>query len=210
MNEAVKTINRIRIARLAEKLEANNFGVTAVETGADALAFLQREIPKQASIGVGGSVTLDQIGAITWLTGNADYRFFDRYHTDDRKQCFRDSLSADVYLMSTNAITLDGMLYNIDGTGNRLAALLYGPDKVYVIAGVNKIVKSLEEAQLRLEQLAAPANNVRLGRDNPCTQLGECAHCSKPTTICNQYVVTRRSYEKGRIHVILVNEELGY
>ena len=144
------------------------------------------------------------------VTGNPDYQFLDRFHTDDRKKIFRESLLADVYLTSTNAVTMDGMLYNVDGTGNRLAALIYGPDKVYVIAGANKIVPDLEAAKKRVENHTAPANCVRLKKDNPCVKLGECAHCNHATTICNQYVTTRRSGGKGRIHVILVNEELGY
>ena len=210
MNEAVKTINRQRIARVAKKLKDHNFGVTIVESGAEALDYLKQSIPKNATIGVGGSVTLSEIGAIDWLTGNPEYRFLNRYHTDDVKKCYHDSLLADVYLMSTNAVTLDGMLYNIDGNGNRLAALIYGPEKVYVVAGANKIVKDVEAARQRLEQVAAPANNVRLNKDNPCASLGECAHCNHSTTICNQFVLTRRSGTPERIHVILVNEELGY
>ena len=210
MKEAVKEINRQRIARLAKKLEEHNFGVTAVETAQEAFEFLKREIPKHSTIGTGGSVTLDELGVIDWLTGNPDYQFLDRFHTDDRTKIFRESLLADVYLTSTNAVTMDGMLYNVDGTGNRLAALIYGPDKVYVIAGVNKIVPDLEAAKKRVENHTAPANCVRLKKDNPCVRTGECAHCSHAATICNQYVITRRSGEQGRIHVILVNEELGY
>lgn len=210
MNEAVQTINRQRIARTAEKLKEHQFGVTVVESGAEALEYLKQQIPKQAVIGVGGSVTLSEIGALDWLTGNPDYRFLDRYHTDDVKKCYQDSLLADVYLMSTNAVTLDGMLYNVDGNGNRVAALIYGPEKVYVIAGANKIVKDAEAAKQRVEETASPANNVRLKKENPCASLGECMHCNHSSTICNQFVLTRRSGVPGRIHVILVNEDLGY
>ena len=210
MNEHIAAVNRERIARLAKKLEANSFGVSVFETKEEAASFLKEAIPKGASIGVGGSESLAELGIIEWLTGSADYAFIDRYHTDDRPKAYREALTADVFLTSTNAVTMDGWLYNVDGTGNRVAAIIYGPDKVYVVAGVNKIVKDLESAKTRVEQLTAPANNHRLGKDNPCVKIGECVHCSQPTTICNQYVISRRSGIPGRIHVILVNEELGY
>lgn len=203
-------IMREKLERLAKKLESNNFGATVVDTAEEAAAFIKKQIPKGASVGVGGSVTLDQLGMIEWLRGNPDVQFIDRYTLPDKKKAFRDSLLADVYLMSTNAVTMDGWLYNIDGNGNRVAALIYGPDKVYVIAGANKVARDLEAAKVRVEQITAPANNVRLNKDNPCTKTGECMHCNHASTICNQYVLTRRSGEQGRIHVVLVNEELGY
>ena len=153
---------------------------------------------------------MTEIGVLSWLTGNEEYHFLDRYHTDDVSRVFHESLNADVYLMSTNALTEEGELYNIDGNGNRLAALIYGPKKVYVIAGTNKIVKNLEEAVSRVELFSAPANNIRLGKTNPCTKTGQCMQCSTPSTICNQIVTTRRSGTPGRIHVLLVNEALGY
>ena len=210
MKEQIACINRAKLERLAKKLEANNFGASVFETKEEAAAWLREAIPAGASVGVGGSVTLDEMGIIEWLTDNPDYRFIDRFHTDDRKKAFHDALLADVFLMSTNAVTMDGCLYNVDGTGNRVAALIYGPDKVYVAAGINKVVKDIEAAKTYVEQVSAPANNVRLNKDNPCVKLGECAHCNHASTICNQYVVTRRSGEKGRIHVLLINEVLGY
>ena len=209
-HEPKQIIMREKLERLASRLEANNFGVTVMETAEEAAEFIKNQIPSGASVGVGGSVTLDELGLIDWLRDNPEVKFIDRYRTDDRKKAFHDALLADVFLMSTNAVTMEGFLYNIDGTGNRLAALIYGPDKVYVIAGANKIVKDLDEAKTRVEQIAAPANCVRLNKDNPCVKMGECMHCNHESTICNQYVVTRRSGEKGRIHIILVNEELGY
>ncbi len=209
-HEPERTIIREKMKRLAVRLESHNFGVTIAETAEEAADFIKKAIPAGASVGVGGSVTLDDLGLIEWLRDNPDVKFIDRYRMEDKKQAFRQSLLADVYLMSTNAVTMDGCLYNVDGTGNRVASLIYGPDKVYVIAGANKIVKDIEEAKVRVEQIAAPANNVRLNRDNPCVKTGECMHCNHETTICNQYVMTRRSGVKGRIHVVLVNEELGY
>ena len=209
-HEQIRTIRSLQLQRAAAKLEANNFAVTAAETAEEAAAFVKQNIPSGSSVGVGGSVTLDELGLIDWLRSRSDLHFIDRYNTDDKKKAFREALSADVFLMSSNAVTMDGYLYNVDGTGNRLAALLYGPDKVFVIAGVNKLCRDLDDAVKRVEDIAAPANCVRLKKDSPCTKTGTCMMCSGPSTICNQYVVTRRSAVKGRIHVVLVNEELGY
>ncbi len=210
MDENIKSIRRVQQQALAKTLENNGFAVTLLDGREDVLRFLKENIPAGSSVGVGGSATLKECGVIDWLTGNSDYDFIDRYHTDDKKAAFRQALLADVFLMSTNAITMDGMLYNIDGTGNRLAALIYGPDKVYVVAGANKMAADLDDAVRRVETIAAPANCIRLGLDNPCTKAGHCLHCKSETSICNQYVLTRRCNPRGRIHVLLIAEDLGY
>lgn len=210
MQDPRKTAAALRAESCVKHLRMHGFGADYFETKEEVLSYLKENIPKGSSIGIGGSVTLTEIGMLSWLTGNEEYHFLDRYHTDDVSRVFHESLNADVYLMSTNALTEEGELYNIDGNGNRLAALIYGPKKVYVIAGTNKIVKNLEEAVSRVELFSAPANNIRLDKTNPCTKTGQCMHCSTPSTICNQIVTTRRSGTPGRIHVLLVNEALGY
>lgn len=210
MQDPRKTAAALRAESCVKHLRMHGFGADYFETKEEVLSYLKENIPKGSSIGIGGSVTLTEIGVLSWLTGNEEYHFLDRYHTDYVSRVFHESLNADVYLMSTNALTEEGELYNIDGNGNRLAALIYGPKKVYVIAGTNKIVKNLEEAVSRVELFSAPANNIRLGKTNPCTKTGQCMHCSTPSTICNQIVTTRRSGTPGRIHVLLVNEALGY
>ncbi len=210
MQDPRKTAAALRAESCVKHLRMHGFGADYFETKEEVLSYLKENIPKGSSIGIGGSVTLTEIGVLSWLTGNEEYHFLDRYHTDDVSRVFHESLNADVYLMSTNALTEEGELYNIDGNGNRLAALIYGPKKVYVIAGTNKIVKNLEEAVSRVELFSAPANNIRLGKTNPCTKTGQCMHCSTPSTICNQIVTARRSGTPGRIHVLLVNEALGY
>ncbi|MCI6746196.1 MAG: lactate utilization protein [Anaerolactibacter massiliensis] len=210
MQDPRKTAAALRAESCVKHLRMHGFGADYFETKEEVLSYLKEIIPKGSSIGIGGSVTLAEIGVLRWLTGNEEYHFLDRYHTDDVSRVFHESLNADVYLMSTNALTEEGELYNIDGNGNRLAALIYGPKKVYVIAGTNKIVKNLEKAVSRVELFSAPANNIRLGKTNPCTKTGQCMHCSTPSTICNQIVTTRRSGTPGRIHVLLVNEALGY
>ncbi|MBR3127532.1 MAG: lactate utilization protein [Solobacterium sp.] len=210
MDQHSKTARRQLAGVCVKNLKNNGFAADYFETVPEALAFVQNLIPAGASVGFGGSETLKQTGILDWLYENKDYTVYDRYHTDDVKKVFHQCLMADYYLMSTNALTADGHLYNVDNTGNRVAALAYGPDHVVIIAGTNKIVRNDEAAVNRNEDVAAPANNIRLNMPNPCTEYGRCMHCSRDTTLCNQLVITRRSKPVERIHVILINEELGY
>ena len=210
MDQHSKTARRQLAGVCVKNLKNNGFAADYFETVPEALAFVQNLIPAGASVGFGGSERLTQTGSLDWLYENKDYTVYDRYHTDDVKKVFHQCLMADYYLMSTNALTADGHLYNVDNTGNRVAALAYGPEHVVIIAGTNKIVRNDEAAVSRNEDVAAPANNIRLNMPNPCTEYGRCMHCSRDTTLCNQLVITRRSKPVGRIHVILINEELGY
>ena len=210
MDQHSKTARRQLAGVCVKNLKNNGFAADYFETVPEALAFVQNLIPAGASVGFGGSETLKQTGILDWLYENKDYTVYDRYHTDDVKKVFHQCLMADYYLMSTNALTADGHLYNVDNTGNRVAALAYGPEHVVIIAGTNKIVRNDEAAVNRNEDVAAPANNIRLNMPNPCTEYGRCMHCSRDTTLCNQLVITRRSKSVERIHVILINEELGY
>ncbi len=165
------------------------------------------------TVSCGGSMSLFETGVIDYLR-SGKYNFLDRYEDelskDDLKKLYRNTFSADVYFTSTNAITEKGELYNVDGNGNRVAAMLYGPDKVIIIAGVNKIVENIEEAIKRNERVSAPANCKRLNRATPCVKVGHCMDCSSEDRICNEYAIIRRQGNKDRIHVIFLNEELGY
>lgn len=210
MEENLKHASLKKLEAVKAKLENNRFDVVLLDHKEEVIPYLETVIQNHASIGVGGSVTLDECGIIEWLRTYEGCIFIDRYKMTDRRKAFRDSLCADAFITSSNAITMDGMLYNVDGNGNRVAALTYGPDKVYVIAGVNKIVKDIEAAKIRVETIAAPANCVRLNKDTPCTKVGSCMHCNSDSTICSSYVITRRCAQRGRITVVLVNEELGY
>ncbi|MEE3488143.1 MAG: lactate utilization protein [Bulleidia sp.] len=210
MFEQVKEMRRLQAQKAMKNLALHGFEASYFETKEEAFEQLKKEIPEGAVIANGGSMTLTEMGVFDWLKGNEKYHYLDRDAAEDKKKIFHASLDADVYLMSSNAVTMDGMLYNIDGNGNRLAALIYGPEKVYVVCGTNKLVRDLDEAKTRLETIASPANNIRLHKTNPCTVTGECMHCLSSTTICNQIVITRRNNVPGRIHVFLVNEELGY
>jgi len=159
----------------------------------------------------GGSVTLDEIDIKKEVeaAGHTLLRR-EKYTTDEEKaECYARQTMADVYMMSTNAITLDGELVNIDGAGNRVACLIYGPKEVIVVAGMNKVVSNVEDGIRRVRNIAAPPNTVRLSCDTPCAVTGRCGDCLN-NTICCHTVVTRASRIPGRIKVILVGEELGY
>ncbi len=225
MHKIMEEMQAIRVRTTLENLRRNNFEAEYVPTAADALEKLKSYLTPGCTVGVGGSVTLDEIGAIDLLR-SGEYEFLDRYApaltAAQTKDIFRRSLWADVYVMSTNAITENGELYNVDGRSNRVAALLYGPDSVVVIAGVNKIVTDLDEAIRRHKTVAAPANAARLHCNTPCIRTGKCvslmrqdedsmcAGCASEDRICANYVVSARQRERGRIKVILVGEALGF
>lgn len=165
------------------------------------------------TVAFGGSMTLADTGMLTALRHDPNIKLIDRdtaTSPEETKIMFHDALSADFYFMSTNAITVDGDLVNIDGTGNRVAALIYGPENVIVMTGMNKVAANVEEALSRVHNTATPMNCKRLGRKTPCSTTGVCSDCLSPDCICNQVVVTRRSGIEGRIKVILIGEELGY
>lgn len=225
MHKIMEEMQAIRVRTTLESLRRNNFEAEFVPTAADALEKLKSYLTPGCTVGVGGSVTLDEIGAIDLLR-SGNYEFLDRYAPNltpaEIKDIFRRSLWADVYVMSTNAITENGELYNVDGRSNRVAALLYGPDSVVVIAGVNKIVSDIDEAMHRHKTVAAPANAARLHCNTPCVRTGKCVSlmrqgddsmcdgCASEDRICANYVVSARQREAGRIKVILVGETLGF
>jgi len=167
-------------------------------------------IPEGSSVGWGGSMTLNETGVIDALK-NGNYEVISRESAatpEERKKVFSRIAVCDCFLMSTNAITQDGQLVNVDGTANRVAFLCFGPASVIVVTGMNKLVTSVAEGENRARNVAAPPNAMRLGRNTPCAVTGKCADCQSEDCICCQTVITRRS-PKGRIKVILVGEELG-
>ena len=157
-------------------------------------------------------MTLFETGVIDLLR-NGNYEFLDRYkdlNKDEIKELYRKTFYANAYFTSTNAITEKGELFNVDGNGNRIAAMLYGPDKVIVICGVNKIVKNIDEAIKRNKEIAAPANTKRMNAKTPCKTTGYCIDCSSQDRICCEYSVIKRQRFDNRIHVIFLNDNLGY
>ena len=169
-------------------------------------------VPNGSSVSFGGSVTLGETGVLGALRAREDITLFDRDTAngpEEVKKIMHDALSCDYYFMSSNAITTDGELVNIDGNGNRVAALIYGPENVIIIAGMNKVVKNVEEGLSRTRNVAAPPNCIRLNKNTPCAANGVCGNCLADT-ICDQIVITRASRVPQRIKVILVGEELGF
>ncbi len=208
-------IIRLKMERCAEALRKNNIYCECVENTEEALDVISTLIHPGDTVAVGGSMSLFEAGVIDMLR-NGTYNFLDRYESgltpSQVSDIYMQSFSADAYFMSSNAITEKGELYNVDGNGNRIAALIYGPKSVIVVAGYNKIVKDVDEAKKRVCEIAAPSNAVRLKTDSPCTQTGRCVNCMSDSRICATAVITGHQMPrfKDRIKVILVGEELGY
>lgn len=176
---------------------------------AKALRFLTPD----CSVSWGGSETLKEIGLLDDLAESEDYIIYDRATArtpEEKRELYGKIVMSDYYFMSTNAITLDGELINIDGNGNRVACLCNGPEHVIIIAGMNKVVDSVESGIARVRNIASPPNAIRLGLNTPCAELGRCGNCLSEDCICDQIVITRKSRTQGRIKVLLVGEELGY
>ena len=212
MNESKKIFYRNQAESIIAKMKLRKMDAYYCEDVAEAKAKLVELLgssPK--NIGYGGSMTIDDNGfkdAISGAGHNIIVR--ENYTTpDELKECKAMLVNADAFLMSSNAITLYGELINIDGRGNRVSFLIYGPDEVFVIAGMNKIVTDVPSGIERVRNMATPPNTVRLNRDTPCAKTGRCGDCLT-NSICSQIVVTRTSMIPGRIKVILIGEELGY
>ena len=197
---------------LIKKFEKRKIDACYCETAAEAKEKVLSLIPKGASIGFGGSVTLEECGILEALN-TPDYDYIDRYAANTPeaiKEVAARTAVCDYFLMGTNAFTRDGELVNIDGRGNRLAYFLYGPENVIVVTGMNKLAVDVEGAIARVRNMASPPNCVRLHMNTPCATAGVCANCLSDDCICCQIVVTRYSRVPGRIQVVLVGEELGF
>ncbi|MCR1899326.1 lactate utilization protein [Irregularibacter muris] len=213
MDSNLQFVRSKKVERTLKNLEKNNMKGYYVQDEKEALEKIRSLLKEGDVVSVGGSATLSEIGALDILK-KGEYEYLDRYAPEltpkEIKDIYRKSFFADAYLTSSNAITEQGELYNVDGRGNRVAAMIYGPDKVIVVAGINKIVKNVEEAVERNKSISGPANNKRLNKTTPCTKTGYCGDCHSADRICNEYVLIKRQLEADRIHVILVNQELGY
>jgi len=169
-------------------------------------------IPDGAGVGYGGSMTVRSLELQDELIQRG-CRIYDHNlaaNPEEADEIRRSQLTSDVFLCSSNAITRDGRLYNVDGAGNRVAAMIYGPKEVIVVAGINKVVADLEEAEVRVYGIAGPINNIRLNTDNPCTKTGECMDCASPRRICNIAVILHRRPSRTAFRVLLVGEAMGY
>lgn len=202
-------------AKLGEKvvaaLNGKRFQAQYVATREEALAAVMALIPPEASVGMGGSETLKEIGVMEALAKQGNMVFNHQgLSPEEAKKVRKQEMTADVFLAGTNALTLDGQLINTDGVGNRVAALTFGPDRVIVVVGANKIVRDEAEGRERIKMIAAPVNAIRLHTATPCAQTGYCMECNAPGKICNITVVTHAAPRGSDFHVIVVGETLGF
>lgn len=198
-------------AKVAEALRRRRFDAYYCATAEEAAAKVLELIPEGAEVSWGGSMTVEALGIQDALRRRGQPLLDrDAVPAAEREEIMRRSQSCDVFLMGSNAITEDGQLFNIDGLGNRVAALCYGPKSVIVVAGMNKVVPDLAAAYSRVRHCAAPINAQRFGVKTPCSVTGQCADCLSPETICNAMVATRGCRPAGRVKVILVGEDLGF
>ena len=212
MLNTTKSYYDLRGPVLVKNLQSRHFDAYYCPDKASALAKALELIPKGASVGWGGCMSAEQIGLIEAVKAG-EYTAIDRSTgktPEEVKALMKKCLTADVFITGANGLSMDGQMVNIDGNGNRAAAIIYGPESVIVIAGMNKVCDTVEAAFTRAKTVAAPVNNQRFDNANPCTFTGTCAQCKSETCICNHYVVTRNCRPAGRIKFILVGEDLGF
>lgn len=206
----------LRLAQVKEALEKNNFDVFIADSATEAKRLVLEEIipgVKAASLSWGGSMTVRATGVLDALLQEAKLTILNpddpALSQEERLELRRKALLADLYIAGTNAVIETGQLVNLDMFGNRVGAITFGPKHVVILVGRNKIMPDLESAMLRIKEYAAPMNAMRLDMKTPCVQTGECEECSSPMRICNSWAITEKSFPKGRIKVVLINEDLG-
>jgi hypothetical protein len=210
-----KTTYKNQAEQIIKSLKKRNMNGFYFENSKEAVEAICRMVPEDALVGLGGSETIIESGLVDALR-KMNIRLLDRYEegvTPERVAEMRqEGLLSDVYITSSNAISSDGKIVNMDGTGNRVAAMIYGPKKVIFMVGMNKAVISLEDAITRIKTIAGPMNSIRVNMNTPCSKLGFCAdpHCHPPNRICSQLVILEANLIPDRINVVLVGEELGF
>ena len=209
MNEKVYNRNEILAQKVIKALESRNMSAYYAADRKEALQKALELIPEGSTISMGGATSAIEIGLVDALK-TEKYNYIDRNAAADRRAAELAAFDADYFLSSVNAMTEDGVLVNIDGNANRVAAISFGPKHVLFIVGMNKICRDLDAAIKRARNVAAPVNAMRLNTATPCGKDGACHDCKSPETICCQFLVTRFSRHPGRIQVILVNDDLGF
>ena len=209
MNENIVKRNRLLSEKVIKGLESRNMKGYYAESKEEALKIALDLIPAKSSVTMGGAMSAHEIGLVEALK-EGDYNFIDRDKAEDKRAAMLAAYDADFFLTSANAMTEDGVMVNIDGNSNRVSAIAQGPKHVIVIAGMNKICPDVDAAMKRARNVAAPINAQRFGLNTPCAKTGSCMNCKSPDTICCQFLITRYSRHEGRIHVILVNDSLGF
>lgn len=212
MDQNKNQLFEIKKEKLKKSFQRNGIECLFLENKQELLDYLKPYLEDNKTVGIGGSMTLFETGIIDLLK-KRPVQFLDRYQKgltrDEIEDIFHQSLLANLYLTSSNAVDMQGNLYNIDRNGNRVAAMIYGPKKVLVIVGKNKIVEDEKAAIQYIQNVSAPANAMRLNRKTPCVQTGTCMNCQSADRICSMYTKISRQ-PQGRMTVLVVNEELGY
>ena len=201
--------NELLARKVIKGLESRNMSRYYAADREEALKLALTLIPEGSSVSMGGGMSVHEIGLVKALK-EGDYNFIDRDEIADKRAAMLMAYDADVFLASSNAVTEDGVLVNIDGNANRVSAIAQGPKKVVMIVGMNKVCCDVDGAMKRARNVAAPCNAQRFGISTPCAKTGACLNCKSPDTICCQFLITRYSRHTGRIHVILVNDTLGF
>ena len=209
MNQHLYHRNELLAQTVIKGLASRNMTGYYAESKEAALKKALELINEGASVTMGGCMSALEIGLVDALK-NGNYNFIYRDHYEDKRAAMLAAYDADVFLTSANAMSRDGVIVNIDGNANRVSAIANGPKKVIMIVGMNKICGDTDSAMKRAREVAAPANAQRFGLSTPCSEKGTCFNCKSPDTICCQFLITRYSRHKDRIHVILVNDSLGF
>ena len=209
MNENIVKRNEKLAQKVIKGIESRNMTGYWAPTREDALKQALELIPEGSSVTMGGCMSAHEIGLVKALQ-EGDYNFIDRDAYEDKRAAMLMAYDADVFLSSANGMSEDGVIINIDGNANRVSAIAQGPRKVIFIVGMNKICSDVDSAMKRARGIASPINAQRFDLDTPCSKTGSCMNCKSPDTICCQFLITRYSRHKNRIHVILVGENLGF
>lgn len=212
MNENITKRNELLAKKVIAGLESRNMSGYYAADKEEALKKALELIPEGSSVTMGGAMSAHEIGLVEAVK-NGNYNFIDRETAktpEEKRAAMLKGYDADVFLVSANAMTEDGVIVNIDGNSNRVSMIAQGPKKVVFIVGMNKICDDIDGAMKRARNVAAPINAQRFGLNTPCAKTGACMNCKSPDTICCQFLITRFSRHKDRIHVILVNDNLGF
>ncbi len=209
MNDNIFKRNELLAQKVIKGLASRNMTGYYAASAEEAKKIALDLIPEGSSISMGGGMSVHKIGLVEALK-EGNYSFIDRDKAEDKRAAMLAAYDADFFLSGCNAMTEDGVLVNIDGNANRVSAIAQGPKKVIFIVGMNKVCNDVDGAMKRARNVAAPINAQRFGLDTPCAKTGSCMNCKSPDTICCQFLITRFSRHEGRIHVILVNDSLGF
>ncbi len=210
MDQNILRRGELLASKVIKGLESRNMSGYYAASREEALGVALGLIHKGDVVTMGGGMSVHEIGLSAYLAEHDEYNFIDRDKIEDKRAAMLAAYDADVFLSSCNAVTEDGVLVNIDGNSNRVSAIAQGPRKVVFVVGMNKVCADVDSALKRARTVAAPTNAQRFDIKTPCKLTGACADCKSSDTICCQFLVTRYSRHEGRIHVILVNDSLGF